>query len=53
MKSFPKKEIEKMVREAVEISERLNETLIENSDLGKSVVKSVSEKKIRPKKDRA
>ena len=47
--SFPQSEIEKMIWEAVGISENLNPELIEKKDPGKSIVMSVSEKKIRPK----
>ena len=47
--SFPQKEIEKMVWEAVGISEKMNPELIDQNKAPKSIVMSVSEKKIRPK----
>jgi len=46
--SFPKKEIERMILEAVEISESLNNELTEKHNRPKSIVMSISEKKIRP-----
>jgi hypothetical protein len=46
--SFPKKELKDMVWEAVGISENLNKELIEKNTQPKSIVMSVSEKKIRP-----
>ena len=46
--SFPKEEIEKMIWEAVGISEELNSELIDIETTPKSIVMSVSEKKIRP-----
>ena len=46
--SFPKKELKDMVWEAVGISENLNKELIEKNTEPKSIVMSVSEKKIRP-----
>lgn len=46
--SFPKKDIEPMVWEAVGISEQMNSTLIGKNDASKSIVMSISEKKIRP-----
>jgi len=49
IESFPKNELKKMIQEAVGISESRNSILIEKRDLGKSLVMSVSEKKIRPK----
>ena len=48
--SFPKKELKNMIWEAVGISEKLNITLIENNTRPKSIVMSISEKKIRPSK---
>ena len=47
--SFPKEEIEKMVWEAVGISEKINPKLIHTTQEPKSIVMSISEKKIRPK----
>jgi len=47
---FPKKEIEKMIYEAVSLSEKLNPDLIDSSSKPKSIVMSISKKKIRPKK---
>ncbi|WP_298320401.1 DUF1801 domain-containing protein [uncultured Aquimarina sp.] len=49
-KSFPKKEIKTMLWEAVGISENLNKELIEKNSQPKSIVMSISEKKIRPNK---
>jgi hypothetical protein len=46
--SFPKKEIKNMIWEAVGISENLNSELTENKFQPKSIVMSISEKKIRP-----
>ncbi|MGB5384620.1 MAG: hypothetical protein WBN19_12240, partial [Lutimonas sp.] len=46
--SFPKKEIENMIWEAVGISENLNKELSEKEIRSKSIVMSISEKKIRP-----
>ncbi|MDF1698638.1 MAG: DUF1801 domain-containing protein [Saprospiraceae bacterium] len=46
--SFPKNEIQPMIWEAVEISEQLNNALIENNSPPKSIVMSISTKKIRP-----
>lgn len=48
--SFPKQEIEQMIWEAVGISEKRNPELLERNQAPKSMVMSVSEKKIRPKK---
>ena len=48
--SFPKEEIEKMIREAVGISEKMNGELIHENSTPKSIVMSISEKKIRPNK---
>ena len=49
--SFPKKELTKLVWEAVGISENRNIELRSKKDIGKSIIMSISEKKIRPKKD--
>lgn len=49
-KSFPKKEIKTMLWEAVGISENLNKELTEKNSQPKSIVMSISEKKIRPNK---
>ena len=46
--SFPKDEIKSMIWEAVGISEQANSDLIKAKAPGKSMVMSVSEKKIRP-----
>jgi len=46
--SFPKKEIKNMIWEAVGISENLNTELTEMNFQPKSIVMSISEKKIRP-----
>ncbi len=46
--SFPKEAMEKMIWDAVEISEKYNADLREKQTTGKSLVMSVSEKKIRP-----
>ncbi len=46
--SFPKNEIQSMIWEAVEISEKLNNELTEKNSQPKSIVLSISEKKIRP-----
>ena len=48
--SFPKNEIEKMIWEAVGISENRNCEFIDRDDTPKSIVMSISEKKIRPGK---
>ena len=48
--SFPKQEMEKMIWEAVGISEQINSELINRNDTPKSIVMSISEKKIRPEK---
>lgn len=45
---WPKEEIEKLVLEAVQISERMNTELKDKQDTGKSIVMSISEKKMRP-----
>ena len=47
--SFPKKEISKMIWEAVGISEKRNPALIESTGTPKSIVMSISDKKVRPK----
>ncbi|MBW1298400.1 DUF1801 domain-containing protein [Aquimarina litoralis] len=46
--SFPKNEIKKMIWEAVGISEKLNPELINSKQTPRSIVMSISEKKIRP-----
>lgn len=46
--SFPKEEIKNMIWEAVGISENLNYELTEKNFQPKSIVMSISEKKIRP-----
>lgn len=46
--SFPKEEIKNMIWEAVGISEKLNSELTDNNSRRKSIVMSISEKKIRP-----
>jgi len=48
--SFPKKEIENMIWEAVAISEKINNELLPVSKNPKSIVMSISEKKRRPNK---
>ena len=48
--SFPKNEIKNMILEAVGISEKMNSELINVNNSPKSIVMSVSEKKIRPNK---
>ena len=47
-KDFPKAEITKMLWEALGISEQRNPELLEKTSQGESIVKSISEKKIRP-----
>ena len=49
MNMFPKVEIKKMIYEAVGVSENRNNALIEKNTEGISIVKSISEKKRRPK----
>lgn len=46
--SFPEQEMKRMVWEAVGISERRNSALISENKRPKSIVMSISEKKIRP-----
>ena len=46
--SFPKQELKKMIWEAVGISEKLNNELTKMNAEPKSIVMSISEKKIRP-----
>lgn len=46
--SFPKKEIKTLVWEAIGISEQLNQDLTNKNTHPKSMVMSISEKKIRP-----
>jgi len=48
--SFPKKELKNMIWEAIGISEKLNSELIDTKTRPKSIVISISEKKIRPSK---
>ena len=48
---FPKAEVQKLIWEALLISEQRNEDLITKSSEGQSIVMSISEKKRRPKKD--
>ena len=48
--SFPKQEIKNMIWEAVRISEKINGELIHQNSTPKSIVMSISEKKIRPNK---
>ncbi len=48
MKSFPKNEIKTLIWEAVGISEKLNKNLTDKNVRPKSIVMSISEKKIRP-----
>ncbi len=48
LKSFPKNEIQNMIWEAVGISENLNTELVKKKVRPKSIVMSISEKKIRP-----
>lgn len=47
-KSFPQKEITNMIWEAVGISEKRNSSLVINNNTPKSIVMSISKKKIRP-----
>ncbi|PWL39896.1 hypothetical protein DKG77_03435 [Flagellimonas aquimarina] len=51
MKSFPKDEMEALIWEAVEVSEKRNKELLEKNEKTKSIVMSVSEKKIRPNRE--
>jgi len=46
--TFPKVELETMIWEAVAISEKLNPALLNENSEPKSIIMSVSEKKIRP-----
>ncbi len=48
--SFPKEEIKHMIWEAVGISEKLNNALTKKNSQPRSIVMSISEKKIRPNK---
>ncbi len=48
MKNFPKNAIEKMIWEAVGISEKHTPELVHKTASGKTIVMSISEKKIRP-----
>lgn len=47
-KSFPKDDIIPMIWEAIEISEGLNKELTQTNSQPKSIVMSISEKKVRP-----
>ena len=49
LNSFPKEAIRPMIWEAVGISEQMNSALLEENQNPKSIVMSISEKKIRPK----
>lgn len=49
LETFPRQEVKKMIYEAVGISESLNEELITKNKKPKSIVMSISKKKIRPK----
>jgi hypothetical protein len=51
MEFFPKKNIERMIWEAVGISERLNTDLVNKKGQSKSIVMAISEKKRRPKSE--
>ena len=48
IKSFPKDEIITLIWEAIGISEKLNQNLMDKNNKPKSMVMSISEKKIRP-----
>lgn len=48
--SFPKELVAKKVYEAVGLSEKINPDLILKNKVSKSIIISISEKKIRPKK---
>lgn len=48
IRTFPKKEIEKLIWEAIGISEKLNNDLSDRNVRPKSIVISISEKKVRP-----
>nr|WP_298997070.1 DUF1801 domain-containing protein [uncultured Allomuricauda sp.] len=47
--SFPSEEIKPMIWEAVGISELMNSSILDGNSSPKSIVMSISEKKIRPK----
>ena len=49
LNSFPKEAMRPMIWEAVGISEQMNSALLEENQNPKSIVMSISEKKIRPK----
>jgi len=49
--SFPKEEIEKLVWEAVSLSEKRNKHIADHTSKAKSIVMYISEKKIRPTKN--
>ena len=46
--TFPKEALEKMIWKAVAISEQRNQALLEENKTPKSIVMSISEKKVRP-----
>lgn len=46
--AFPKQEVKQLLLEAVEIADQLNPALVTSSSKPKSLVMSISEKKIRP-----
>lgn len=48
IESFPIGQVKSMIWEAIEISEKLNPDLVKKTALGKSMVMSISDKKIRP-----
>lgn len=48
--SFPREELQKMIWEAVSISEERNKDLLNASSKPKSLVMSISPKKVRPRK---
>ena len=48
--SFPKDEIKKMILESIEIISQPDNQFVHKTSVGKSIIMSISEKKIRPKK---
>jgi len=48
IKAFPKNDIKTLIWEAVGISENLNKVLMEKNTEPKSMIMSISEKKVRP-----
>jgi len=46
--SFPKEEITKLIKEATSNADLVNPDFITKTSIGKSIVMSISEKKIRP-----